>query len=155
MTASGVPIRSRRRLAAGALVVALLLGGSVIGGCTAGRSDLGTGSSVCYKGLPTAVSAVHGAGRLKGVRLVPLSTLRRFTTDLYHAARRAPGPRLTHVCLVAFSGHFTATTVEKHVGRQRGTLAVVELGYPDNRLLATLVVARQPLPFSHSSIGLF
>jgi hypothetical protein len=33
-------------------------------------------------------------------------------------------------------------------------LAVVELGYPDNRLLATLIAARS-LPFSHNSIGLF
>jgi hypothetical protein len=45
--------------------------------------------------------------------------------------------------------------VEKPVGSYRGSFAVVELGYPDNRLLATLIVARPPLSFSHNHIGPF
>ena len=155
MTANGVHARMRRTVAAGAVVAGLALGGTLVGGCTAGRSELGTGNSSCYQSLPRAVAAVHGAGTLKGVRLVSLETLRHFRAPLYEAARAAPGPRLTRVCLVAFSGHFTSARVEKPIGHPRGSLAIVELGYPDNRLVATLIVRRPPLPFSHNHIGLF
>jgi hypothetical protein len=89
------------------------------------------------------------------VRLVNVSALRQYRAPLYEAARAARGPRLTRVCLVAFSGRFRATRVEKPVGRSLGSLAIVELGYPDNRLVATLIVHHPPLPFTHSHIGLF
>jgi hypothetical protein len=137
------------------LAAGLALGGTVLGGCTAGRSELGTGNSGCYEALPTAVSAVHGVGKLEGVRLVPVSALRHYSTHLYEAARAVSRPRLSHVCLVAFSGHFTKDRVENPVGRYQGSLAIVELSYPHSRLLATLIVARPPLPFAHNSIGLF
>ncbi len=155
MKGTGAHGRLRHMVAAGAMVAALALGGTLAGGCTAGRSELGTGSSSCYEALPKAVSAVHGAGTLKGVSLVSVGTLRRFETRLYDAARAAPGPRPAKVCLVAFSGFFTASRVDKPIGRLHGTLAVVELGSPGSRLLATLIVSRPPLPFGHNHIGLF
>jgi hypothetical protein len=153
MTPNGAVGRPRRAVAAAAVLATLIVGGFLAGGCTAGRSELGTGSSPCYEALPEAVAAVHGAGSLKGVRLVSVSSLHRFQTRLYDVARAASGPRVSHVCLVAFSGHFSAPRVEKPVGRYRGTLAVVELAYPSHRLLATLLVARPPLPFGHTHIG--
>ncbi len=155
MKGTGAHARMGRTVAAGAVAAALALGGTLVGGCTAGRSELGTGSSSCYEALPQAVAAVRGAGTLKGVRLVSVGTLRHFETRLYDAARAAPGPRPGKVCLVAFSGIFTASRVDKPIGRLHGTLAVVELGSPGNRLLATLIIGRPPLPFGHNHIGLF
>lgn len=151
-----VPERAlRRTVLAGAVLAGAVLGGTLVGGCTSGRSELGTGNSGCYVALPSAVTAVHDTGRLKGVRLVSVGALRSSATLLYRAARQAEGPKVERVCLVAFSGHFSSEGVEDPLGRAEGSLAVVELSYPDNRLLATLIVARPPLSFGHSHIGLF
>jgi len=137
-----------------ALAVAVL-GAVSLTGCTSVRNDLGTSSSVCYGALPAATIAVHGEGRLEGVRLVNVSSLRASAPHLYHAATSIPGPAVRRVCLVAFTGHFTAPGVSLPVGHPRGRLAVVELEYPDNRLLATLLVAGLPVHFGHSHIGVF
>lgn len=149
----------RRRTRAGSalpgLVLAVaLVGGVLLGGCTSARNDLGTADSECYVAIPAATAAVHGAGRLAGVRLVTVSSLRLHSGVLYRAARDAPGPRTASVCLVAFSGRFSAGQVTKPVGDLTGHLAVVALGFPDKRLLATLLAGTAPLPFGHSHIGL-
>jgi hypothetical protein len=147
--------RCRGALLALVISVAALGGGALLGACTSGRSVLGTSSSGCYAALPSAVDAVRDAGRLKGVLLVSVGSLRSGAPLLYRAARSAPGPRVDRVCLVAFTGRFSSRRVAKPVGRPGGTLAVVELAYPGHRVLATLIVPRAPLPFGHSHIRIF
>lgn len=136
------------------LLGALLLGAALLGGCTSVRNDLGTSNGNCYVALPAANAAVHGKGHLEGVRLVTVAALRSYAPRLYQAATSAPGPEIQRVCLVAFTGSFESSAVSQPVGQGKGGQAVVELAYPDNRLVATLIVARPPVPFGHSHIGL-
>jgi hypothetical protein len=141
----GTPLRrTRTLLACGAFV----LGALGLGGCAAARNVLGTASSGCYVDLALATHAVHHEGRLKGVRLVTVASLRTHAPRLYRAAE-VRGKRLGQVCLVAFGGTFSAETVERPIGNLTGTLAIVELGYPARRLLATLLVEHPPVPFGH------
>jgi hypothetical protein len=136
----------RMRAAAAAAVLASAL---ALGGCASVRNELGTANSSCYIGLPEAVAAVHHRGHLVGVRLVSVTSLAHRTPLLYAAARQAPGKTINQVCLVAFTGTFHNGAVDHPVGHATGHLAVVELGYPSKRLLATLIVRRLPLPFGH------
>ncbi|MGH9093183.1 MAG: hypothetical protein ACRDZR_17660, partial [Acidimicrobiales bacterium] len=133
---------------------AALSAAALLAGCTAARNDLGTADSQCYVAIPAATAAVHGAGRLEGVRLVTVSALRAHSAVLYRAAEAAPGRRAQSVCLVAFGGAFRAGRVTRPVGERAGHLAVVALGFPGNHVLATLLAGRSPLPFGHSHIGL-
>lgn len=136
--------RVRSLLACGVLV----LGALGLGGCAAARNELGTASSGCYVDLALATRAVHHEGKLEGVRLVGVPSLRVHAPLLFKAAE-VHGKRLGQVCLVAFSGKFRASLVERPIGRTAGPLAVVELGYPHRRLLATLLASRLPVPFGH------
>ncbi len=141
---------ARRRPVLRPLLVAgaLLAGAASLAGCAAARNELGTANSACYVDLPAAIHAVHHHGRLEGVRLVSVASLRRHAPRLY-AAAQARSTRPSDVCLVAFSGRFRAAGVARPIGDSAGHLAVVELGYPHRRLLATLLVSHAPLPFSH------
>jgi hypothetical protein len=136
-------------------LAAAMLCGSVLAACTSVRDDLGPSDSECYLALPAAAGAVHHEGRLQGVELATVDSLRSRADRLYEAARSAPRPKVQRVCLVAFSGHFEANRVTMATGQEAGRLAVVELSYPGNRLLATLLVAKPPVPFGHSHIGIF
>jgi hypothetical protein len=140
-------VRTRTLLACAALVVSAL----GLGGCAAAREELGTASSGCFVDLALASHAVHAHGKLRGVRLVSVRSLRAHAPLLFDAAQ-VEGKRLSQVCLVAFEGHFVARQVEQPIGASSGDLAVVELGYPRRRLLATLLVTRPPLPFGHPHI---
>lgn len=139
------------RARGGRLAVAALAAGGGLGlaGCSAVRNDLGTSSSSCYEALPMASAAVHHRGHLHGVRLVSAASLRTRAPSLYEVAA-TEGQK--SVCLVAFTGEFTRPAVRRPAGQVEGDLAVVELGYPDGRLLRTLLITRQPLPFGHSHI---
>ncbi|MGH9089328.1 MAG: hypothetical protein ACRDYZ_14670 [Acidimicrobiales bacterium] len=139
-------MRAARRLAAAAGVA---VAGVVLGSCTSVRSDLGTGSSGCYVAIPAAAGAVHHRGTLRGALLESAARLRARTPPLA-AVADTHGQR--NVCLVAFTGHYTASSVADPAGAAAGNLAVVEVGYPDHRVLATFLAARQPLPFGHSHI---
>ncbi|HTX62594.1 MAG TPA: hypothetical protein VMD28_03080 [Acidimicrobiales bacterium] len=136
--------RVRTVLACGAVALVAL----GLGGCAAARNELGTASSGCYVDLALATRAVHHEGRLEGVRLVSVPTLSAHAPLLFDAAK-VHGRRLGEVCLVAFGGSFRASRVEYPIGKATGRLAVVELGYPNRALLATLLVAHPPLPFGH------
>jgi hypothetical protein len=136
------------------LVMALVVGGSVLSACTAARNDLGTAESQCYVAIPAATAAVHAPKHLKGVALVGLGSLRTLDHQLYRAAVETSGRPSPSVCLVAFTGHFQADQVTAPVGQSSGRLAVVALRYPDNRVLATLLVPHPPFAFGHSHIGL-
>ena len=141
----------QHRVGAAALAAALLAAG--LGGCTSLRDNLGTSSGNCYVALPNAVLAVHGGGRLEGARLENLAALRTPAPLLYAAARSAPGPAVQRVCLVAFTGQFSAASVELPVGRHAGPVAVVELAYPGSRVLATLLARHSPVRVGHSHVG--
>lgn len=136
--------RVRTLLACGALV----LGALGLGGCAAARNELGTASSGCYVDLALATRAVHHHGRLEGVRLVGVPSLRAHAPLLFEAAE-VRGKRLGQVCLFGFGGRFTARHVQRGIGEPVGHLAVVELDYPDRELLATLLVRRPPVSFGH------
>lgn len=140
---------SRRRLGrrAGALL-ALALVAAGLSGCAAARQELGTVNSDCYIALPAAFQAVHHHGRLEGVELVSVSSLRDRAPRLYAAAREN-GKTTGNVCLVAFAGRYRAASVGRPAGDASGRVAVVELGYPAKRLFATVVLARPPLGFGH------
>ncbi|MGH8980655.1 MAG: hypothetical protein ACRDWE_06495 [Acidimicrobiales bacterium] len=139
-------VRVRRGVVAGMVAVAVAAG--VLASCASARSELGTADSNCYVDVAAALHAVHHEGRLHGVRLVSVASLERRAPLLYLAAHRA-ARHSTQVCLVAFQGAFTAARVASATGDPSGDFAVVELGYPDRRLLATLLVPTAPLPFGH------
>ncbi len=138
----------RRRVRALLACCALVVGALGLAGCAAARSELGTASSGCYIDLALATRAVHHEGRLEGVRLVSVPSLRAHARLLFEAAQ-VRGKRLGQVCLVGFGGHFRAVHVQRPIGGATGRLAVVELDYPDRELLATLLVRRPPVPFGH------
>lgn len=135
------------------VAAAVLAGGALVfAGCAAVRNELGTTNSDCYIAIPAAAAAVHHHGHLRGVRLVTVASLRRHGGPLYQAAVTAPKPKVSQVCLVAFSGNFAASQVSHPVGKPAGHLAIVELSYPGRRFLATLVITHPPLTFGHPRI---
>jgi len=122
--------------------------------CDSARSDLGTSSSPCFVALPTANGAVHGAGRLVGVRLFTVGSLRRQAPHAYADATSAGAHSSDHVCLVAYEGRFTAPAIQKPRGRPAGKFAVVIVAYPSTRLLTTVIFRRVPLRFGHFLLGI-
>jgi hypothetical protein len=140
----------RRRWAAGAAGFALLAG--LLAGCTTARSSLGTSDSSCYLALPTATAATGSHGHLLGVQRDSLSALRKQAPHLLRdLATRDPGSE--SVCVIAFTGRFTAGSVSKPRGRASGHLAVVVSSTPGNHLLGTVIFTRAPLHFGHSHAG--
>jgi hypothetical protein len=133
-------------------VAGCLLALGLLGGCTSARSELGTSDSACFLALPTATRAVGAHGRLLGVRLLSSTSLGHLAPSL--AADLPPG-ELTRgrICVLAFAGSFTATTVAQPVGLPSGPVAVVVTSSPSNRLIGTAIVRRAPLHFGHSHIG--
>ena len=123
---------------------------SVVAGCSAVHESLGTSDAPCYIALPTATAAVRQSGHLAGVRLMKVSSLPypRIETALRHA-----GVDSGRVCLVAFTGTFSSTSVSHPSGRQSGHLAMVLLRYPSGKLVATVVLRRLPVHFGHSHVG--
>lgn len=130
--------------------VAVMVMAAALGGCASVRNELGTANSDCYIAIPAAAGAVHHHGKLRGVRLVTVSSLRPRSSALYLAATTSK--RASQVCLIAFGGRFTDGGVSHPIGNETGHVAVVELDYPSRRLLATLIVTRTPVPFGHSHI---
>jgi hypothetical protein len=146
------PARRDSRLGGAATVVAALIAAAALAsGCTTARSALGTTNSGCYLALPTASAAVHHRGHLRGVRLADVDSLRP-TGRVYNAAT-STGRAVRQVCLVAYTGHFASSQVEKPFGRHQGVLAVVVVEYPHVKLLGTVVLRRVPLNFGHPHIG--
>jgi hypothetical protein len=135
-----------RALAGCALVAGLAAG------CTSARSNLGTSDSSCYLALPAAAKAVGPHTRLLGVRLFTLADLRHQAPRLSRqlSSTDSSGQR---VCVLAFSGQFTSTSVSQPRGRATGHVAVAVLTSPSNKLLGTVIFERIPLRFSHSHIG--
>ena len=140
----------RRQCAAIVLGCALLTG--LLSGCTTARSSLGTSDSSCYLALTTATKAVGADGHLLGVQSYSLSTLRKQAPHLLRAlATKKPGSQ--SVCVIAFTGKFTAGSVSDSRGRASGRLAVVVTTTPGNHLLGTVIFKQAPLHFGHSHAG--
>lgn len=144
------PGRPRRRAVVAAATVVLA---ASLSGCTAARNVLGTSDSSCFVALPVAAAAVHGHGRQLGVRLVNVSSLHRGATSPLGRLIHSSGNRESRVCLVAFAGKFTSSSVAKPAGRPSAQVAVVVIGYPDRTLLGTLLTRLTPLHFGHSHLG--
>ncbi|MGP0031489.1 MAG: hypothetical protein ACLPVF_13400 [Acidimicrobiales bacterium] len=134
------------------VVAGCVLLATVGAGCTSARSNLGTSDSSCYLALPAAARAVHRQGRLAGVHLYSLGTLRHVAPLVYQAV--APGHATSQrVCVVEFEGRFSESSVADPHGRTAGRLAVVVTAMPSNRLLGTVLFARTPLHFGHPHVG--
>jgi hypothetical protein len=76
-----------------------------------------------------------------------LNALRPQLVDVpFHEARLT-----TTVCVVAYLGHFDSARVERgwQADARTGKFALVVVRETDDRVLATLVLAKVPLQFSH------
>jgi hypothetical protein len=135
-----------------ALVLALvpLLGA----GCTAARNGLGTNISSCFRVLPTAKGTAEGGSR----RPVTFVGLQWIGTDrLVHGVAKPgsggppPPPSLEPehrlgVCAVAYRGVFSASSVTRPwvPGAGPYRIAIVVVRQSNNRVLATVLLARVP-----------
>jgi hypothetical protein len=134
-------------------VCAIVVGAAIVAGtagCSAVRESLGTSDSPCYVALPKATSAVPPNARFYGVRLLKVPAVA--VVDIHRALDTAD-VKSGRVCLVGFTGHFTATNVTRPSGRGAGPFAVVVLTYPGQRLISTVVFGGAPVRFSHTHLG--
>lgn len=128
---------TRRPRSAVLAVAALLMFG---GACAAPRNSLNTGASVCFRALPAARAAVHGKGKLVGVRRVPRATVaKRFPEVTFHSRAQ--------LCLVAFRDDYDAGDVDRAPGG--GRYAVVVLDARTSEVIHTSVTGRLPMRFRH------
>jgi hypothetical protein len=128
------------------------LAACILVGCASARSSLGTSDSSCYLALPAATKAVHSHGKLVGVHLYTLATLRKEAPHLYaRLSSQHASPQ--RICVFEFTGRFSKETVARHLGVDSGRLAVVVLKAPSNQLVGTIVLSHPPLRFNHTHIG--
>lgn len=151
LRASGPP--RQLRVAMGALALFAAVAGA---GCTAARNTLGTSSSPCFRAVAVATDAVHDRGSLAGVRLLSARDLEKRPRLKSVLSTRA-GHEVKNVCAVAFTGQFRRSDVREPIGNGPaggvGSIAVVLVSYPQDHLLATLVLSKVPLPFRHEVLG--
>ena len=145
-----------RRLAALGAVGAVALGSLTVAGCTSARDTLGTNSSPCFKALALSADAVHDRGKFAGVRLLSASTIKKIPRVDDVLSRRS-STRLHNVCAVAYSGTFRPSQVKRPAGRVPasgvGHFAIVVVSTPQNVLLATFVLEKEPVRFRHLALG--
>jgi hypothetical protein len=127
----------------------LALAASVFAGCSSARVGLGTTDESCYLALPTAAKAVGGHGHLEGIRKYSISGLKGVAPRLYDALADQV-PKGQAVCIAGYTGHFTVSSVTKAMGRSTGTLAVVVVTRPNNKVLGTLILSKLPVRFQHT-----
>jgi hypothetical protein len=137
-------------------VSVLALGVSWLSGCTSARDTLGTNSSPCFHALALAADAVHDRGKFAGVRLVSASGLGKLR-DVEPVVKARSTTRLHSVCLVAYRGDFRLSQVRRPAGKMPssgvGHFAVVVVSTPQNELLATFVLEKEPVRFRHLALG--
>ena len=132
------------------------LGVSWLSGCTAARDTLGTNSSPCFHALALAADAVHDRGAFAGVRLVSDTSLAKL--DRMEPVIRARSLTPLHsLCLVAYRGDFRLSGVTRPAGKMPssgvGHFAIVVVSTPQNELLATFVLEKEPVHFRHLALG--
>jgi hypothetical protein len=130
------------------LAGALVLLASLLSGCSAARTGLGTTDESCYLALPTAAKAVGGHGHLEGVRKYTVGGLNGVAPRLYSRLSKDVSKKQT-ICVAGYTGHFSASEVSKPLGRTSGTLAVAVVTTPANKLLGTLILTKLPVRFEH------
>jgi hypothetical protein len=133
----------------GAFVAGLLLAGSVLVGCSAARTDVGTTDETCYLALPTAAHAVGPHAHFIGIRKYTMVSLKGVAPRLYRLLTKSASPKAS-VCIAGYMGHFTSSTVSKPLGRPSGTLAVAIIKWPSNDLVGTLILNKIPVRFQHT-----
>lgn len=133
------------------LAAALVLAATLLASCSSARTDFGTSDASCYLELPTASQAVGGHGHLEGVRKYSLSGLRNVAPQLYDRLAKAVSKK-QGVCIAGYTGHFTAADVSRAMGKPSGTLAVVVVTTPGNKLLGTLILTKIPVRFQHTHL---
>jgi hypothetical protein len=138
--------KSAARLAVCVLTACLLVG------CTSVRNSLGTSDSSCYIALPTAARSVGPHSKLIGVHQFTVKSLSHKAPTLYRDLAKGK-PSSQRLCVIAFVGTFTRSSVEMPFGRTSGQLAVVVTEAPSNRLLGTVIFLHAPLQFEHNHIG--
>lgn len=142
-----------RRLGAMAVVA---LGTLSLTGCTAARDTLGTNSSPCFRALALASDAVHDRGVFTGVRLVSASSLAKLQ-HMDKVLSQRSRTRLHNLCLVSYRGTFRPDQVKKPAGpipsAGEGHFAVVVVSTPQNVVLATIVLEKEPVRFRHLALG--
>lgn len=146
--AGGLP-RLRRVLVA-AMAAATVA--AVLAGCTASRNGLSTHDSVCFRVYPEAFAAVHREGHFAGERyLAP----RALIVELHHVVvpEALQDAAKVATCLVAFTGRYTASNVERGWAPEGGPgrIAIVVIRQRNLALVATVVLGRIPprLVFAH------
>jgi hypothetical protein len=135
----------------GVWVGGVVLAAGLFAGCSAARSGQGTTDESCYLALPTAARAVGPHAHFVGVRKYTVSSIKAFAPRL-HQRLSVEVPGKQAVCLAAYRGHFSKSTVSKPFGRPTGTLAVVVVKTPGNQLLGTLVLTKVPVRFEHTHL---
>jgi len=142
-----------RRVAA---IGAVALGSLSVAGCTSARDTLGTNSSPCFRALALSADAVHDRGVFAGVRLVSASTLKKIPRVDDVLSQRS-STRLHNVCVMAYRGTFRPSQVKRPAGRVppsgEGHFAIVVVSTPQNVLLATFVLEKEPVRFRHLALG--
>lgn len=129
----------RRRVAVGTLGLLLLAG---LAGCAGQRNSLGTGSTGCFRSLPAAAAAVHHQGRYLGVRQVKASTVAKRHPEFSRFGSET-------LCVVAYQGTFGPGSVAGANPAKSGAYAVVVLDAKTARVVASFIVDRLPLRFTH------
>jgi hypothetical protein len=137
-------------------MAAVALGTLSLTSCTAARDTLGTNSSPCFRALALAADAVHDRGVFTGVRLVSASSLAK----LHHVDKvlsQRSGTHLRNLCLVSYRGTFRPDQVKQPAGpvpaSGEGHFAVVVVSTPQNVVLATFVLQKEPVRFRHLALG--
>jgi hypothetical protein len=141
-------MKGRRVIVVAGVAVAAVLAT----GCTTARNDLGTSDSSCYRALPVATKAVGGHGRLLSVQRSSMAALRHQAPHLLADVRIAE-PSSQAVCVIAFQGQFTSTSVSDPHGRSSGREAVVVTTTPSVHLLGTFVSSHSPFRLGRSHFG--
>jgi hypothetical protein len=136
--------RPIRHLLAAAFVSALGLSG-----CAGAHSALGPSAGVCFKALPGANDAVHRQGHLIGVRLVDASLLQRRMVSGSGLDALAPK---TPLCVFAYSGKFTSSTVTSAPPGLSGDYAIVALAGSRPKVVGAFVVNHLPTRFGHPRV---
>ena len=148
-------VRRPRRVALIASIAVIAVG---LGACGAGRNALGTSADPCFAALPVAKHAVRGRGSFAGVRRVNVSRLTaRGERAMHELLNLLPVQPAHDVCLVAYRGSFTPSQVARPLGPPpagAGRYAIAVVTTVKHELLATFVVAREPLKFAHVHLGL-
>jgi hypothetical protein len=134
---------ARYRIPAGARLIATAAATlGLLAGCAGPRNALNTGTSHCFRALPSARSTVHDRGHLVGVRSVLATTLAR------RLPQAAPLDR-QRLCVIAFRGPYAAGEIPRADPPGPGTYAIVAVDNDGATVLASFVVSDLPIRFRH------